>query len=523
MIRYIGATVVMLFLLALGAGAVPFGGDDAGEIPADAPRGPIAKCENGVGKAVAKLAAAILKCHAHRVSGKLADDSAEDTCETAAKTKFMVTKTTGCAACTDLAALATAVETLVDGNNDKVYCTASGTAFGGDDAGTIPADAPRGPVTKCENRVGSAVGKLIANVVKCHAARVAGKTTDDTGEDACEDAAQTKFGATKTTGCDPCTNLTSLGTFIETAVDGANGAVYCAAVTTTSTTTTSTTTTSSTSTTSTTAPACPYVTQWDAHAGSDTPDVAVDGSGNVFVAGAGTSTVQVFANDGTSLGEFNIADGEGIQSPQGIAVYGTDVFVADRSNHNVKKFTSTGTLITKWGTAGSADGQFAIPMGVAVDASENVYVTDQVNDRVQVFDSTGSFIRGWGTLFGGDGDGDFKGPSGIAVDATGNVFVADTRNNRVQKFMNDATFVTSWSVISPVGVAVDGSGNVFVTNTEDRQVQKFDNDGTLLYEWGTRGHGNGQFDTGPGGVAVDAGEHVFTGDGDARVQKFSCP
>src|SRR5262249_9802310 len=147
---------------------------------------------------------------------------------------------------------------------------------------------------------------------------------------------------------------------------------YCACAP--ATTTTTSTTTTSTTTTSTTMPACPYVTQWDASTGSDTPDIAVDGSGNVFVAGAGRSFVDVYTNDGSFLQEFSIADdGESFQVATGIAVYGTDVFVADRQNHNVKKFTSTGTFITKWGTSGSGDGQFGIPIGVAVDAAENVF------------------------------------------------------------------------------------------------------------------------------------------------------
>ncbi len=226
----VGAGVVTM--VGIGAIAViaatPFGGDDSGFIPPDSPKGAITKCENGVGKGVGKLTAAILKCHAGRASGKFTTDAAEDTCEATALTKFGSTKTSGCASCTNLGTIGAAVAGLIDSNNNRVYCTSTGTAFGGDDTGNIPSDAPKGPITKCENGVGKGVGKLVAAIIKCHAGRATGKFATDAAEDACEGTALTKFGTTKTTGCDPCTNLGSLGTFVAQTVDGANNLVYCA-------------------------------------------------------------------------------------------------------------------------------------------------------------------------------------------------------------------------------------------------------------------------------------------------------
>ena len=98
----------------------------------------------------------------------------------------------------------------------------AGTPFGGDDMGTIPCDAPKGPVTKCESGVAKAAGKLVGAILKCHASRASGKLADDSAEDTCEGAAKTKFEATKVTGCDPCIgSLSDLADFVEGQADGA--------------------------------------------------------------------------------------------------------------------------------------------------------------------------------------------------------------------------------------------------------------------------------------------------------------
>src|ERR671922_3046903 len=81
------------------------------------------------------------------------------------------------------------------------------------------------------------------------------------------------------------------------------------------------------------------------------------------------------------------------------------------------------SLANKWGSFGTADGQFLGPFGVAVDSSGNVYIGDCENDRIQIFDSDGNFITKWGSE--GSGDGEFECPHGVAIDPLDNVYVAD--------------------------------------------------------------------------------------------------
>jgi DNA-binding beta-propeller fold protein YncE len=73
-------------------------------------------------------------------------------------------------------------------------------------------------------------------------------------------------------------------------------------------------------------------------------------------------------------------------NPYGVAVDASgNVYVAAVYNHRIQKFTTSGGYITQWGSNGSGQGQFYFPWGVAVDAGGNVYVADEMNNRIQMF------------------------------------------------------------------------------------------------------------------------------------------
>ena len=262
------------------------------------------------------------------------------------------------------------------------------------------------------------------------------------------------------------------------------------------------------------------------------PDaVAVDGSGNVYVADTVNHRIQKFTSGGTYLtqwGTYGSGNGQFL-NPQGIAVDGSgNVYVADTMNRRIQKFTSGGTYLTQWGTLGTGNGQFDDPRGVAVDASGNVFVADYGISRIQEFTSTGAFVTKWGTP--GTGNGQFNRPFGVAVDASGNVYVADYMNSRIQKFASTGTYLTQWGTTgvgngqfsAPFGVAVDAVGGVYVTDININRVQKFTSSGTYVTQWGTTGTGNGQFSN-ASGIAVDASGSVYVADYSPRIQKFVPP
>ena len=132
--------------------------------------------------------------------------------------------------------------------------------------------------------------------------------------------------------------------------------------------------------------------------------VAVDRAGNLYVADTGNHTIRVIAPSGLVstlaglAGSSGGADGTGsaarFDSPSDVAVDSSgNLYVADTDNFTIRKVVpSTGvvsTLAGLAGTSGSADGlgsavRFFHPAGITVDSSSNLYVADTDNHTVRV-------------------------------------------------------------------------------------------------------------------------------------------
>jgi len=258
--------------------------------------------------------------------------------------------------------------------------------------------------------------------------------------------------------------------------------------------------------------------------------VAVDGSGNVYVADTFNNRIQKFDSSGVFISKWGTngtGDGQ-FDRPFDVAVDGSgNVYIADYLNDRIQKFNSSGTFISKWGTSGSGDGQFDGPIGVIVDGSGNIYVAEAGNDRIQKFDSSGTYVTKWGS--NGAADGQFSNPYDVTVDGSGNILVADFSNNRIQKFDSSGTFISKWGTPgtgdgqfnSPISITVDGSGNVLVADADNARIQKFDSAGVFITKWGSDGTNDGQFSF-PVGVAADGSDNVYvSGESTNRIQKFN--
>jgi uncharacterized protein (TIGR03437 family) len=300
-------------------------------------------------------------------------------------------------------------------------------------------------------------------------------------------------------------------------------------------------------------------------AGLDLPTgVAMDGAGNLFIADVGNYRVRRVSPDGA----ITTVAGNGVS----VAVdAGGNLFIADIGNHRIRRVSPDGIITTVAGTGTqgfSGDGgpatsaELNFPNAVAVDRERNLFIADGSNHRIRKVSPDGIITTVAGTgMPGSSGDGGpatsaGMSPRSVAVDAAGNLFIADVNNDqigtgydgttdtlsqthRIRKVSpdgiittaagggtahwGDGGLATSAEVRFPTGVAVDGAGNLFfATSGADyeipgpERVRKVSPSGiiTTVAGGGTAFPGNGGPATSvtlstPSGLAVDSVGNVY--------------
>jgi hypothetical protein len=250
--------------------------------------------------------------------------------------------------------------------------------------------------------------------------------------------------------------------------------------------------------------------------------LAFDPSGNLYIAASPlqeilkvtpAGVVSVFAGDGNvgSGGDGGPAVSAELDDPFDVAVDASgNVYIADLQNSLVREVTTDGNIHTVAGIVGGGTpcGTKSDPIGdgcpatqatldqpeaVAIDANGNLLIADTGNHVVRRVNSTNQIITiaagGAATLCAGAtnsiGDGcpatqaTLTSPVALAADSLGNIFIADAAFAAV-RFVNPAGTInlyagnylpgftannvaaTSTSLYSPEGLAVDASGNLYI-------------------------------------------------------------
>lgn len=254
---------------------------------------------------------------------------------------------------------------------------------------------------------------------------------------------------------------------------------------------------------------------------AETPGVAVDGKGHVYVLHRGVRPIMEFAPDGRmvrSWGDDMFIRAHAIRiDPEG------NIWTVDNDTHQVLKMDPNGRVrmvFGRRGQSGETDELFNRPTDVAFGPNGEIYVTDGYgNSRVVKFSKEGRYITAWGKH--GKGEGEFDLPHTVVVDQQGRVYVGDRENYRVQVFDADGKFLTQWDHVgSPWGLDFHPDGTLMMADGHNDRIVKVSLDGEVLGAFGRNGRMPGDLNFGHH-IAVDAEGNVFVSEiKNQRVQKF---
>jgi len=275
--------------------------------------------------------------------------------------------------------------------------------------------------------------------------------------------------------------------------------------------------------------------------------VAVDASGNIWLANGGANSLSKFSTTGSPVSGSSGYTGGGLRAPWGLAVDPSgNIWASDpigQNNGALSKFSSTGSAIS--GSAGYTGGGLNDPYGIAIngtgivwtanvsttsafqnngsaqsgsphgpggthnyyniaiDGSGNVWAADNVNPgAVEKFSSTGTVVAGY--TAGGQNRS-----WGLAVDSGAHIWISNSGNNSITELNNNGTAVgnyTGGGLNTPQGLAVDGLGNVWVANNTGNSVTKLSNTG--LVRSPTLGFTGGGMSS-PYNLAIDGSGNVW--------------
>ena len=202
-----------------------------------------------------------------------------------------------------------------------------------------------------------------------------------------------------------------------------------------------------------------------------------DASGAVYVADVGNAKVMVYDENGKYRTSFDVDKGK----PVALAVNERlgILYVVDRQQHRVIALDKQGRQLFAFGSRGVGNGNFNVPLAIAIGGDDKLYVLDSGNFRIQVFDAKGAYLFKFGAV--GDQAGFFANPKGIALDSAGHIYVTDAAFSNFQIFDqqgNVLLYVGSMGPAPgqmhlPAGIAIDEQDRIYVADQFNQRIGVF--------------------------------------------------
>ena len=280
----------------------------------------------------------------------------------------------------------------------------------------------------------------------------------------------------------------------------------------------------------------------------DVAGVATDAQDRVYVFNRSEHPLIVYDRDGRFIKSW----GEGVFTrPHGATIVGDLIYLADDSDHTVRKCTLDGEVLMtlgiqnqpsdtgyQGGGPGSlqaithASGPFNRPTRLSVAPNGELYVSDGYgNSRIHHFSPEGELLRSWGST--GTGQDQFNLPHSVWAHTDRRVFVCDRENDRIQIFSPEGEYLDGWTnVTRPADLFIDAANGVLYmgelywmnqhmslsgrTWPEERrsQISVRDLDGNIISSFGNETddiYEPGQL-TSPHGIWVDHHGDIYVGE-----------
>ncbi|WP_342328710.1 NHL repeat-containing protein [Pedobacter sp. FW305-3-2-15-E-R2A2] len=309
---------------------------------------------------------------------------------------------------------------------------------------------------------------------------------------------------------------------------------------------------------------------------SNPQKIAIDEAGNIYLADQRNHRIRKITQQGVvttvaGSGEQGYADGNGISaqfsSPTGIAVDGSgNLYIADSGNNCIRKITSSGVVSTLAGMGGTSNGfmdgtgtdaRFNYPYALTLDKSNNIFVADLNNNRIRKVTPAGVVTTyvGNGASYFQDGTletATMYNPVSLIFDPSGNLYVGQswfirkiTPQGKVSLFAGNPDDNRGFGYVDGAGIAskfyyvyglaTDQKGNLYAADSDNNVVRKITPDGIVSTHAGSQylildansnrykdGPAASAYFTRPQGIAVDKEGNIFVTDNDGhRLRKIS--
>jgi DNA-binding beta-propeller fold protein YncE len=217
--------------------------------------------------------------------------------------------------------------------------------------------------------------------------------------------------------------------------------------------------------------------------------LALDKSGNIYVADTGNRLIQKLDRDGNFLHEFKVGGEEDGNSTCDLALgVNEDVIICTATHVGSSTNPSRGNTVAMYSMDGTllntfTDTTMKCGLCLATNSHHEIIISDYLLHSLLIFNPEGSLLRRIGD------HNILDHPAFISIDSSDNtITVSDTNRNRILFFTSKGEFLHSigeggsnrGQLRLPFGVGVDGDGYVVVVDSGNYRVQVFRRDGDCV-------------------------------------------